>query len=238
MAFGAASRAGNAPGPGAPFARHAGPDEAPEGARPRSSCTPGALRVGATAAGPLVVATRPAGHAGRADGARFRQVFDDSYDFVGRLLRRLGVPRDAVEDAAQEVFLVTSRRLDDIALGRERAFVFGVATRVASGRRRVAARERRAAPEGTLDARPTYDPTPEALTDEKRARELLDRALERMAIDLRSVVVLFELEEMTAAEVARRLAIPPGTVMSRLRRARQQLRALVGEAGGAEPASA
>ncbi|HEU4403669.1 MAG TPA: sigma-70 family RNA polymerase sigma factor [Polyangiaceae bacterium] len=169
---------------------------------------------------------------------RFRRLFDDSYDFVGRLLRRLGVPRDAIEDATQEVFFITSRRLDDIAEGRERAFVFGVAVRVASGRRRVAARERRAAPDGSLDARPTHDPTPEALADEKRARELLDRTLERMAFDLRSVVVLFELEEMTAIEIARRLSIPQGTVMSRLRRARQQLRALVGEAVAADAASA
>ncbi|MCU0683681.1 MAG: sigma-70 family RNA polymerase sigma factor [Polyangiaceae bacterium] len=192
------------------------------------------------ASGPcaLRAADPPAESARDARDARFRLLFDDSYEFVGRLLRRFGVPRDAIEDATQEVFLVASRRLDDIAPGRERSFVFGVAMRVASGRRRRAARERRSAPDGALDARPALDPSPEALAGEKRERELLDRTLERMACDLRSVVVLFELEEMTAVEIARRLAIPQGTVMSRLRRARQQLRELVEGAEGLTRASA
>lgn len=236
--------AGIAPRPGALFSRCAPPCEALEDTRPRSPCTSSTLRAGArggtvSAAHPLAGPFSPSRPP--ADGERerrFRRLFDDSHDFVGRLLRRLGVPRDAIEDATQEVFFITSRRLDDIAQGRERAFVFGVAMRVASGRRRLAARERRAAPEGALDARPAHDPTPEALAEEKRARELLDRTLGRMAFDLRSVVVLFELEEMTAIEIARRLSIPQGTVMSRLRRARQQLRTLVDEAGAAGRASA
>ncbi|HEU4536983.1 MAG TPA: RNA polymerase sigma factor [Polyangiaceae bacterium] len=200
------------------------------------------MRAPSAAAFARSTGARPDGDRGaRPDGdrdARFRQLFDGSYEFVGRLLRRLGVPRDAVEDATQEVFLVASRRLDDIEPGRERSFVFGVAMRVASGRRRLAIRERRAAPDGGLDARPAPEPSPEALAGEKRERELLDRTIGRMAIDLRSVVVLFELEELTAVEIARRLSIPQGTVMSRLRRARQQLRELVEGAEGPARASA
>jgi RNA polymerase sigma-70 factor (ECF subfamily) len=42
-----------------------------------------------------------------------------------------------------------------------------------------------------------------------------------MPLELRTVFVLFELEEMTASEIAQTLDIPPGTVASRLRRARE-----------------
>jgi RNA polymerase sigma-70 factor (ECF subfamily) len=42
-----------------------------------------------------------------------------------------------------------------------------------------------------------------------------------MPIELRVVFVLFELEEMTTAEIATLLEIPSGTVASRLRRARE-----------------
>jgi RNA polymerase sigma-70 factor, ECF subfamily len=246
--------AGLAPRPGALFARRASPCEALEEARPRASYAPGFPRAtppgdpGFPRATPPgdVLAVRVAGGPDDAprpcarpecDDGRFRRLYEDSHDFIGRLLRRLGVPHDAIEDAVQEVFFVTSRRLEDIAEGRERAFVFGVAMRVASGHRRAAMRKRRTQPEDALDARPSHGPTPEALADEKRAYELLGRALERMALDLRSVVVLFELEELTAVEISRRLAIPQGTVMSRLRRARQQLREFAVEGGMASCAS-
>jgi len=43
-----------------------------------------------------------------------------------------------------------------------------------------------------------------------------------MPIELRAVFVLSEIEELTMAEIAVLMAIPPGTVASRLRRARVQ----------------
>jgi RNA polymerase sigma-70 factor (ECF subfamily) len=49
----------------------------------------------------------------------------------------------------------------------------------------------------------------------------MDRVLESMPIALRSVLVLYEMEEMTMAEIAVMLGIPPGSVASRLRRARE-----------------
>ena len=60
------------------------------------------------------------------------------------------------------------------------------------------------------------------LIDQRRARETLDGVLHAMEEDLRTVFVLFELEEMPTAEIATLLAIPPGTVASRLRRARAE----------------
>ena len=65
-------------------------------------------------------------------------------------------------------------------------------------------------------------PTQEELSDQLRARLLLDRILSEMTAELREVFVLFELEELAVAEVAELLSIPIGTVGSRLRRAREE----------------
>ena len=59
---------------------------------------------------------------------------------------------------------------------------------------------------------------------EQRARELLDEILEQMGGDLRAVFILHEFEQMSMAEIAVSLEIPPGTVASRLRRARAEFR--------------
>lgn len=55
----------------------------------------------------------------------------------------------------------------------------------------------------------------------------LDRAIARLPADQRAVLLLVTLEEMSYEEVARTLGIPIGTVMSRLSRAREKLRALM-----------
>ena len=55
----------------------------------------------------------------------------------------------------------------------------------------------------------------------------LDRAVARLPADQRAVLLLVTLEEMSYEEVARTLGIPIGTVMSRLSRAREKLRALM-----------
>lgn len=52
----------------------------------------------------------------------------------------------------------------------------------------------------------------------------LDRALARLSSDAREILLLVAVEELTYAEVATVLNIPIGTVMSRLARAREQLR--------------
>jgi len=55
----------------------------------------------------------------------------------------------------------------------------------------------------------------------------LDRAIARLPADQRAVLLLVTLEEMAYEEVARTLGIPIGTVMSRLSRAREKLRAMM-----------
>jgi RNA polymerase sigma-70 factor (ECF subfamily) len=55
----------------------------------------------------------------------------------------------------------------------------------------------------------------------------LDRAITRLPAEQRAVLLLVTLEEMSYDEVARTLGIPIGTVMSRLSRAREKLRAMM-----------
>lgn len=83
-------------------------------------------------------------------------------------------------------------------------------------------------------ARPT-DPLDEAMPElAQRAPQAdallvrdLDRAIARLPADQRAVLLLVTLEEMSYEEVARTLGIPIGTVMSRLSRAREKLRAMM-----------
>jgi RNA polymerase sigma-70 factor (ECF subfamily) len=153
------------------------------------------------------------------DPERFAAVFEAEHAFVARLLRRLGVTESAVDDLLQSVFMVLASKLDSITAGSERAFLYGTAQRsCADFRRRASARYELS---GSL-APDTIDPTPHAdeLLDQKRARQLLDRVLSEMTLELRSVFVLFELERLTMAEIAELTGLLPGTVASRLRRAR------------------
>jgi RNA polymerase sigma-70 factor (ECF subfamily) len=55
----------------------------------------------------------------------------------------------------------------------------------------------------------------------------LDRSIARLPAEQRSVLLLVTLEDMSYDEVARTLGIPIGTVMSRLSRAREKLRAMM-----------
>lgn len=57
----------------------------------------------------------------------------------------------------------------------------------------------------------------------------IERALRALPAEQREVLLLVALEEMSYEEVSRALAIPIGTVMSRLSRARERMRALAGE---------
>lgn len=148
------------------------------------------------------------------------QLVQENFDFVWRSLRRFGLSDADADDAAQQVFIVLARRLPEIQAGRERAFMFGAALKVASRWRR-SEKRRREVGSTECDALSSPEPGPEAMVDRRRAAELLDRVLDALDDDLRAVFVLHEIEHLTMAEIAELLAIPHGTVASRLRRARE-----------------
>ncbi|HEY2406105.1 MAG TPA: sigma-70 family RNA polymerase sigma factor [Polyangiaceae bacterium] len=157
---------------------------------------------------------------------RLRALLAEHLGLVWRTLRRFGVPEDAIDDAGQQVWLLLSRKLTELEVGRERAFLFGSSIRIAADARRKLARCREVPAPDSLDV---ADPSPGA--DEHiaqgQARALLDEILASMPDDLRAAFVLYELEELTAAEISELLAIPPGTVASRARRARTAFEEIV-----------
>ena len=79
--------------------------------------------------------------------------------------------------------------------------------------------------EGEDEALPTMKETPESILVQRSDWQLMQQALEQLPVAFREVLVLCEVEEMSYQEIAATLAIPMGTVMSRLSRARRALRA-------------
>ena len=157
------------------------------------------------------------------DAARLAVIVESYFDFAWRALRRLGVPGPSVDDAAQQLFMVVAQRLRSIEPDRERAFVFGIAVRIAASFRRKQRRERDTCPleaDGASTAVASL-PSPEELLELKRARALLDYILDQMPLELRAAFILAEGEGMTRREIGELCGIPEGTAGSRLRRARE-----------------
>lgn len=133
--------------------------------------------------------------------------------------RQLRNEADA-EDAFQAVFLVLARQAHVVRpAGRVGPWLYGVAYNTArkarTMNRRRLARERRAG-----DARRPAEPG----DDRAELREALDLELSRLPESFRAAVVACDLEGEPLHIAARRLNCPPGTVASRLARARQMLR--------------
>jgi RNA polymerase sigma-70 factor (ECF subfamily) len=157
-----------------------------------------------------------------ADAARLERMFVAHHALVWRTLRRRGLTPDAAGDATQQTFLVAAERLADINPDSERAFLVGTALRVA---RTLGRKTGRLQLETDMDTHAAEGPN---VGDERAAIELLDLALSKVDPGLAEVFVLFELEGLSSPEIAALLEIPLGTVASRLRRAREQFRVVVG----------
>jgi RNA polymerase sigma-70 factor, ECF subfamily len=147
----------------------------------------------------------------------FEAVYQGHFDFVWRSLRRLGVPESSIDDAAQDVFVVAHRGLarfrGDSSI---KTWLFAIAYRVA--------RKHRPTPgDEELDAELFADPSarsPQDVTLEEEARQLLYRILGSLEEERRAVFILAELEGMSAPEIAEALGVKLNTVYSRLRLAR------------------
>jgi len=158
------------------------------------------------------------------------EIFRQHAPFVWRGLRRLGVPESDVEDVCQEVFVVVHRKLGDFE-GRSslKTWIYGICARTASDYRR-SGRVRREVvtdtpPEAPHEGASAYDTF--AL---RQARATLDHILDELDDDKRSVFVLYEIEELTMAEVAEALGCPLQTAYSRLHAARKVVEAGVARA--------
>jgi RNA polymerase sigma-70 factor, ECF subfamily len=79
-------------------------------------------------------------------------------------------------------------------------------------------------PEGQEEILPAVEETPESILMLRSDAHLMHQALEQLPVAYREVLLLCEVEEMSYQEISATLAIPMGTVMSRLSRARKALR--------------
>ncbi len=158
---------------------------------------------------------------------RLEQMFRAHHTLIWRTLRRLGWNPEAAADATQQAFVVAAKRLDDIRPGSERAFLFSTAVRMAHAMFRREKRHQLMEDMDGLDGQADLQGREEQAIDRQYALQLIDRVLAHMDEDLVTVFSLFELEELSAPEIAQIVGIPVGTVASRLRRARKAFRAAV-----------
>lgn len=154
------------------------------------------------------------------DNERLRVLMANFHPMVWRIVRNFGVSDADVDDAVQQVFIVTSNKLRLIETGSERSFLAGVAVRVASRFRRSRQRRREALDVEVPD-QPSSEGGPVEALDRAEARRLLERLLDTMPTDLRLAFVMYEIEELTLIEISVALEIPLGTAASRVRRARE-----------------
>ena len=152
----------------------------------------------------------------------FDDVYDAHFAFVWRVLRTFGVHDAAIEDAAQDVFVVVHRRLPEFE-GRAAitTWLFEIARRVAGTHRRRDGRTEPLAdePAGTSD---TF-----AALSRAQATATVMAILDTMDEDKRAVFALVELEQMSVPEVAKLLELNLNTAYSRLRLARVAFEARV-----------
>lgn len=76
-------------------------------------------------------------------------------------------------------------------------------------------------------AEPVAAETPETVLLARMERQAIEDALEELPVKFREVILLCDVEEMSYQEIAETLAVPIGTVMSRLSRARKAMRELL-----------
>ena len=146
--------------------------------------------------------------------------------------------RDEAYDLSQEVFLRVFRTIDRFRADASlKTWIYRIAINQASNRRRFWSRRHRLG-QVSLDAHVEVHGEPTEATDASSphrilaSKELAARlavALDALPFDQRTVIILREVEGLSYDEIAQALDIAVGTVKSRLTRARQALRASLGE---------
>jgi RNA polymerase sigma-70 factor (ECF subfamily) len=139
-----------------------------------------------------------------------------------RFARGLARDRDIADDLVQDTLVRALAAEKQFRYGNLGTWLFAILINI--NRNRVRGLGRRA-PHTDLDQ---IDRSTSLIGNSGEKHDIL-QALECLSHDQREVLLLVALEGLTYAECARVLSIPVGTIMSRLSRARQSLRALLGE---------
>jgi RNA polymerase sigma-70 factor, ECF subfamily len=142
---------------------------------------------------------------------------------VGRWAARLGGPSLDVEDTVHEVFAIACARLSTFRGDSTLAtWLFGITDKVVRHRRR---KERwwrwlSGSADETAGHLPAGEPDPLKAVEQTETAKSVYRVLDQLAEGDRRILILFELEELSADEVSELLGIKPANARLRLHRAR------------------
>src|SRR5947208_11324825 len=166
-------------------------------------------------------------------GTTFEELAMPLFDSLYRYARCLADERAEAEDLVQETYLKGLRGFLSFTPGTNfRAWMF----RILRNTFLTSRSGLRAVPSLSLDdeeegaEQHAVDPlTPETKLLQRENRESLRRAIQRLPLPFREVLLLSDVEEMSYKEIAETLSIPVGTVTSGLIRARQKIRVTIGD---------
>jgi RNA polymerase sigma-70 factor (ECF subfamily) len=171
----------------------------------------------------------------RPPGGTFEELALPLFDRLYNLARWLTRDDSEAEDLVQETYAKALRGFPSFRAGTNfRAWIYRI-LRNAFLSSRTGLRTEVSFDEEDADvASRAASSTPEELLVQSATREEVQQALAQLPVRSREILLLCEVEEMSYQEIAETLAIPIGTVMSRLFRARQALRRLLqpGQPGG------
>jgi RNA polymerase sigma-70 factor (ECF subfamily) len=158
-------------------------------------------------------------------------LFERLYNFAHWLTQ----DREEAEDLVQETYAKALKGFSSFQPGTNfRAWIYQI-LRNTFFTSRTGLRAAAMVPiESEPETLPAATDTPESILLQRADRQLVQEALGRLPVHYREVLLLCEFEEMSYQEISATLAIPMGTVMSRLSRARRALRDTVRELCGTE----
>lgn len=136
--------------------------------------------------------------------------------------RLCGCPTEA-EDLSQQTFLIAQQKLHQLR-DAERACAWLLSIVRSCFLKSI----RRTRPARALDVELNLNDVPDTPPPDEIDRELLTAALNELPEEYRLVLLMFYFEELSYQSIAQELAIPLGTVMSRLSRAKGHLRERLG----------
>ena len=155
------------------------------------------------------------------DAAAGAALYERYFDPLFRFLR--GKVETAVEDLLQQTFLTCVKRKDALRDGAKfRSYLFTVARHELFEHWRQRAKRAGDVEIGELSIQ-DLGTSPTGIVARQAEHRLLLRALRTLPLDLQIALELHYWEDLTGPELAEVLAIPEGTVRSRLRRAQEAL---------------
>lgn len=162
------------------------------------------------------------------------ELFRQHAPFVARLLMRLGLAADQVDDTLQEVFLVAHRHGGyRPGVAKPTSYLAGIAIHAASKRRRRDRIDRARRAEASWDQLASTQPDVLRTIQVQQDLDRLQLALDRLPDELKTTLVLVEIEGESCLSVAAAMGLPVGTVYSRLHRAHKKLQAALRVVDGA-----